>query len=93
MKHTGLMLIMFGTMFFLIFKFIIVKIAYFKYPKDKSFNSLWEILVAAYTQENIPEGILHELYGPISGIKNIVYIFVILLILLGFIFILYKIHK
>lgn len=41
MKHNGLILIVLGTLFFLVFKFIVVKIAYFKYPRDKSFNNLW----------------------------------------------------
>ena len=93
MKRNGLILIVLGTLFFLVFKFIVVKIAYFKYPRDKSFNNLWEILVTAYTQGNMPNGVLHEIYGPISGIKNIVYILCLFFISLGFVLMLYKSHR
>lgn len=85
MKKIGYALIAFGTFLFLIFKFIVVKIAYFKYPQDKSFNSFWEILIAAYTQRNMQNGVFHEIYGPVSGVKNYIYVLCVLCILLGFV--------
>ena len=90
MKITGYFLISLGTLLFLFFKFIVVKIAYFKYPQGTTFSGFWDILIAAYTQYDTTNGVFHELYGPISGIKNIVYILCALCILLGLTFLIYK---
>ena len=86
MKAAGYTLITLGTFLLLAFKFIVVKIAYFKYPQDMSFNSFWEMLMAAYSQGDMQNGVLHEIYGPVGGIKNYVYVLCVLCILLGLVF-------
>ena len=93
MKIIGFFFIISSTVIFCIFRFVIVKIAYFKYPVDKSWDGFWDILTAAYRDEYVNDGILHEIYGPVSGIEDYVYILHVLCVVFGCVILICKSKK
>ena len=90
MRKIGIVFMTSGSILFLFFQLVIVKIACFKYPLDFHYGSFWQLLVAAYTQDDIAGGVLHEIYGPVSGMQTFVYLVCFLMVILGVIFLFRK---
>jgi|GEM_PF-5243861 len=74
-KSCALMLMLLAGVLFAAFQFVVVKIAYFKYPEGREYDSFAELLVDAWTRPEAPNGVYHEIYGPVSAIRNFVYVF------------------
>lgn len=83
----GAVLIFGGTVIFLLFEFVVVKAAYFKWPEDRTYESFAELLADAYTQGDAADGVYHELFGPVSFFKNYVYAFCLLCVISGIVLI------
>ena len=77
-------LISVGAALFILFKFVVVKVACFAYPADHGeWSSFREMLIFAYTHDESPNGVRYELFGPVNFFKDYVYIFCALLVIAG----------
>ena len=77
-------LISVGAALFILFKFVVVKVACFAYPADHGeWSSFREMLIFAYTHDESPDGVRYELFGPVDFFKDYVYIFCALLVIAG----------
>lgn len=81
-------LISVGAALFMFCKFVVVKTFCFAYPADHGeWSSFREMLIFAWTHDESPNGVRHELFGPVDFFKDHVYIFCALLVTAGIVLI------
>ena len=87
-------LISVGAALFILFKFVVVKVACFAYPADHGeWSSFWEMMVFAYTHDESPNGVRYELFGPVDFFKDYVYVFCLICVIWGVVVIFIDLHR
>ena len=93
MRKIGCLIVFASIILFCFFRFIVVKLAYARYPEDHYFKSFADAMIFAYTKSPAPGGVYHESFGIVSFFENYVYLFCLISVLLGLWMIFHKNKK